>query len=94
MLGFHRLEVSQYVFRENLFLTAVAVIVGIPEGKWLLKFVINNIVVKMIYFDPRLTTADIIISTVLTFVFAIVVSLAMQKRLSDISMTESLKSVE
>lgn len=94
VLGFHGVEVSQYVFRENLFLTAIAALVGIPEGKWLLKFVIDNIVVKMIYFEPRLTGTDLAMSVVLTFVFAFVVNLAMIKRLSDISMTESLKSVE
>lgn len=94
VLGFRRLEVSQYVFRENLFLTAIAAVVGIPAGKWLLKFVIDNIVVKMIFFEPRLTNMDIVIAVVLTFVFSFVVNLAMQKRLSDVSMTESLKSIE
>ncbi len=94
VLGFNQLEVSQYVFRENLFLTAIAAIVGIPLGKWLLGFVIDNIVVKMIYFEPRLTNADIALAVVLTFVFAAVVNLAMQRRLMKVSMTESLKSVE
>ena len=94
VLGFYQLEVSQYVFRENLFLTAVAAVVGIPAGKWLLKFVIDNIVVSMIYFEPRHGPYDIPISVVLTFVFAFFVNLAMQRRLRNVSMTESLKSVE
>ena len=94
VLGFYQLEVSQYVFRENLFLTAVAAIVGIPMGKWLLKFVIDNIVVSMIYFEPRHGPYDIPIAIALTFVFAFVVNLAMQRRLRNVSMTESLKSVE
>ena len=94
VLGFRQLEVSQYVFRENLFLTAIAAIVGVPMGKWLLKFVIDNIVVKMIFFEPRLTNLDIVIAIVLTFVFAFMVNLAMQRRLRNVSMTESLKSVE
>ena len=94
VLGFNQLEVSQYVFRENLFLTAIAAIVGIPIGKWLLGFVIDNIVVKMIYFEPRLTKTDIALAVVLTFVFAAAVNLAMQRRLRKVSMTESLKSVE
>jgi putative ABC transport system permease protein len=94
VLGFNQLEVSQYVFRENLFLTAVAAIVGIPMGDWLLKFVIDNIVLSMIYFEPRHGPYDIPIAVALTFVFAFLVNLAMQKRLRDVSMTESLKSVE
>jgi len=94
VLGFYQLEVSQYVFRENLFLTAVAAIVGIPMGDWLLKFVIDNIVVSMIYFEARHGPYDIPIAVALTFVFAFFVNIAMQKRLRDVSMTESLKSVE
>ena len=94
VLGFYQLEVSQYVFRENLFLTAVAAIVGIPMGDWLLKFVIDNIVLSMIYFEPRHGPYDIPIAVALTFVFAFLVNLVMQKRLRDVSMTESLKSVE
>ena len=94
VLGFNQLEVSQYVFRENLFLTAIAAVVGIPLGKWLLGFVIDNIVVKMIYFEPRLSDMDIVWAVVLTFVFAAFVNLAMQRRLRNVSMTESLKSVE
>lgn len=94
VLGFNQLEVSQYVFRENLFLTAVAAVVGIPMGKWLLKFVIDNIVLSMIYFEPRHGPYDIPIAVALTFVFAMFVNLAMQRRLRNVSMTESLKSVE
>ncbi len=94
VLGFYQLEVSQYVFRENLFLTAVAAIAGIPMGDWLLRFVIDNIVLSMIYFEPRHGPYDIPIAVALTFVFAFLVNLAMQKRLRDVSMTESLKSVE
>ena len=94
VLGFYQLEVSQYVFRENLFLTAAAAIAGIPMGDWLLKFVIDNIVLSMIYFEPRHGPYDIPIAVALTFVFAFLVNLAMQKRLRDVSMTESLKSIE
>ena len=94
VLGFNQLEVSQYVFRENLFLTAIAAVVGIPLGKWLLAFVIDNIVVKMIYFEPRVTNLNILTAVALTFAFAAFVNLAMQRRLRNVSMTESLKSVE
>ena len=94
VLGFNQFEVSLYVFRENLFMTAIAALVGIPLGKWLLGFVIDNIVIKMIYFEPRLANKDIVLAVALTFVFAGVVNLAMQRRLRNVSMTESLKSVE
>ncbi len=94
VLGFNGREVSRYVFRENLVLTAIATLVGIPLGKWLLDFVISKICVNSIFFVARITTVDYLLAIVLTFVFAFIVNLAMRKRLRDISMTESLKSVD
>ena len=48
VLGFYHLETSLYVFRENFFMCIVAALAGIPLGRWLLKFVIDNIVVKVV----------------------------------------------
>ena len=94
VLGFYQLETSQYVFRENIFLTAIAAVVGIPLGKWLLDFVVSNINVNMIFFVSRITWQNYIWAVVMTFIFAFVVNLAMQPRLRKVSMTESLKSIE
>ena len=94
VLGFRPLEVSAYVFREILFMTAAAVIVGVPLGRLLLGFAVDNIVIKMLCFETRVSGSDIAQAVMLTFVFSILVGLAMQKRLRDVSMTESLKSVD
>ncbi len=94
VLGFYPNETSAYVFRENLFLTAISAVVGIPLGTWLLRFVISQVNVDLIYFAPRITTMDYVWSVLLTFVFAFVVNLAMRWRLDKVSMTESLKSIE
>ncbi|HHW94792.1 MAG TPA: FtsX-like permease family protein [Mogibacterium sp.] len=94
VLGFNQLEVSQYVFRENIFLIGFASIAGLAVGNRLLRFVIDNINVKGIFFEPRLNNSDYIFAILLTFAFAFIVSLAMQRRLRNISMTESLKAVE
>ena len=94
VLGFNQREVSQYVFRENMMLTIAASFAGIPLGKWLLDFVINNIVVSMIYFETRITVSGYVFAVILTIVFALVVNIAMGRRLDIISMTESLKSIE
>ena len=48
----------------------------------------------MIFFEARITGLDYLYSVLLTFVFAIVVSLVMYRKLAKISMTESLKSIE
>ena len=94
VLGFRRAETSSYVFRENIFLTAFGALFGIPLGRWLIQFVIDNINVNMIFFVARVTNLDYLYSVLLTFVFAFIVNFAMQPVLRKISMTESLKSIE
>lgn len=94
VLGFNQLEVSQYVFRENMFLIVVASIIGLVVGNGLLRFVIDNIRVKAVFFEPRINNLDYVFAVLLTFAFAFIVNLAMQRRLRNISMTESLKAVE
>lgn len=94
VLGFYPGETSSYVFRENIFLTAISALVGLGLGKWLHAFVMYNIRVDMLHFDVRIGWLSYVLAVVLTFVFALVVNLAMYYKLDRISMTESLKSIE
>ena len=48
----------------------------------------------MLHFDIRITGLSYLLAVILTFVFAIIVNLAMSRKLEKISMTESLKSIE
>ena len=48
----------------------------------------------MMAFDIRIAPLSYLLSVVLTFLFAILVNLAMYYKLDKISMTESLKSIE
>ncbi len=94
VLGFYKNETASYVFRENLILTAVGAFVGLALGKVLHAFVMSCIVVDMVSFDVKINTDSYAYAVVLTFVFAFCVNKMMNKKLEDISMTESLKSVD
>ena len=94
VLGFRPRETSAYVFRENIILTAVSAIVGLIMGRALLEFIIRQINVDMISFDVRVTVISYCLSVIFTFVFAFIVNLVMHRKLENISMTESLKSIE
>ena len=94
VLGFYPKETSTYVFRENLILTAISALVGLPLGKWLHNFVMTQIQVSLMNFDIRVAPLSYGLALIGTFVFATIVNLVMRKKLDKISMTESLKSVE
>ena len=94
VLGFTRQETSSYVFRENLVLAAMGMIVGIPLGKWLHGFVIGAVKIDMIHFNARITPFSYLISLILTMVFALCVNLFMGRKLEKINMAEALKAAE
>lgn len=94
VLGFFRRETSAYVLRENIALTAIGIIVGTGLGILLHRFVMQQIVVDMVDFTPRILPMSFVYSILLTFGFNFIVDLFMEFKLEKINMAESLKSVE
>lgn len=94
VLGFRPKETAAYVFRENVVLTALGTIVGLGAGICLHRFVIANIDVDMVTFQPRVLPFSFVKSVLLTFLFMVIVDIVMYLKLERINMAESLKSVE
>lgn len=94
VLGFYAPEVGAYVFRENLVLTLLGSIAGIPMGIWLHQFVMNQLSFDMVSFHVVILPLSYLFSVAMTFVFAFAVDLFMRPRLEKINMVESLKAIE
>ena len=94
VLGFYPSETASYVFRENIFLTAIGGAVGLGLGKALHWFVMEQIKVDLVSFDKIILPTSYLYSIILTFVFACIVNLVMFSKLEKINMAESLKSIE
>lgn len=94
VLGFYAKETADYVFRENLILTAFGALVGLLLGKWLHQFVMYNIQIDMVSFKTVITPVSYILSLIFTFAFAMFVNGLMFFKLRKINMAESLKSIE
>ena len=94
VLGFYDQETNSYVFRENIILTVLGVIVGIPMGIALHAYVMAQIHIDMIHFDVRITALSFLISAALTLVFGMIVNLALRGKIRRIDMAQALKSIE
>ena len=94
VLGFYARETADYVFRENIVLTAIGGLVGLGLGKALHWFVMYHINIDMISFKTYVKPVSYMYSLLLTFGFAMLVNLLMQGKIAKINMTESLKSIE
>ncbi len=94
VLGFQDTEVATYVYRENILLTIIGILVGVFLGILLHRYVILTTEIDIIMFGRRIHWISFIYSTLLTFVFSGFVNLVMYYKLRNIDMVESLKSVE
>ena len=94
VLGFYDNEVSAYVYRENLVLTAIGSVVGLVLGTILHRFIMITVEFDAMMFGRNINILSYLIAVVITMGFAILVNLVMYKKLKKIPMVESLKSVE
>lgn len=94
VLGFYKKETASYVFRENLILSAMGMVLGLVLGKLLHGLVMDEIRIDMIAFDIYVKPISYVYSGLLTIGFAWLVGKVMGGKLESISMTESLKSVD
>ncbi len=94
VLGFYAHESAAYVFKENLLLSAVGSLLGLAGGYGLLKFVMSQIRVNMVWLPARLLPVSYVLSIVLTMLIACLVDFVLYFKLEKINMAEALKSVE
>lgn len=94
VLGFYQKEQNAYVFRENIILTAIAAVAGIPMGIALLNYVMVQIKISSMYFGCRLNLASYLISIAITFAFTVIVDLALTVKTKRINMAEAMKAIE
>lgn len=94
VLGFYPRETGAYVFRENLVLTLMGIVVGLPAGVLLHRFVMNQIQVDMVAFKVAILPVSYLLSVVIVLLFLKVVDVVMRRKIDHIDMAESLKSIE
>ena len=94
VLGFTQNETAQYVFRENIILSIVGALVGLPMGKFFHWYVMKQVKIAMMTFPIRVLPWSYAVSFLLTVVFALGVNLLLVAKLKNIDMAQSLKSVE
>ena len=94
VLGFRRDEVKKYIFKENNLLAGIGGIVGIPVGIALHRYIMRTVEMDYLMFGRNIEWISFFYAFVLTILFSVIVNRMMTKRLNDIRMVESLKSVE
>ncbi len=94
VLGYHRNEVSGYVFKETFILTTMGILVGLVAGVLLLLFLIAQIGTLETSIGLMINWWSYFIAIALTYLFLGIVDFIMYFKLRRISMADSLKSPE
>lgn len=94
VLGFYNNEVHAYVNKETWILTCFGILLGLPLG-WLLgRYVMGILEFPSLEFYIDLYPISYLYAVVITLIFAFIVNCIMNHSLSKINMVEALKSVE
>lgn len=94
VLGFYPKEIRSLVIRENIVLTIIGWLVGIPIGLLFLKVYMGIVSSPHMEFVPYVSKSTFIISSVITIICSIGVNYALSFKIDKINMVESLKSIE
>jgi putative ABC transport system permease protein len=94
VLGFNSKESAAYVFKENLLLSGMGAMLGLVGGHFLLKFVMSQIKIDMVWLQARPAAISFLWAVLLTMVSTCLVDFLLYFKLEKINMAEALKSVE
>jgi len=94
VLGFQRNEVTSYIYKENNVLVFIGAFFGIPIGNFLHHRIMGEVEMDYIMFGRTVSNLSIVKAILLTNLFGLMVDFMMKKKLYNIKMVESLKSVE
>lgn len=94
VLGFKRIEIVSYIFREIFIMTALGAVLGCILGVPLTFSIARSAETVNMMFGRTIEPLSFVISFLVTLGFSFIVALAMMRKLDKVDMVESLKSVE
>ena len=94
VLGFSQTEVVMSIFRETLFLTGIGILLGFVGGYGLHHYIMQTLPPQNVMVLLRLKPTNFLISTLMTFLFAIIVMLIMAYKIQKVDMLAALKETD
>lgn len=95
LLGFYKKELESYVFRENIILTIIGTIIGLVLGITILGAIIQAAEVETMFLvKDEIHLIDLALAAIITISFTLITNLFMKKKIKNINMADSLKSIE
>ncbi len=94
VLGFRSRETNNYIFRENIILSIIGIVIGLFLGVLLLRYIIYTVELDIIMFGREIFPASYLYAILLTLGFTIIVNFTMIPIINRVNMVESLKDID
>lgn len=94
VLGFYDQEVTSYIYRETLILSAIGILVGFFLGFLLHRFIITALPPYDSMFNMALQWSNLGLSALMTMAITLFISVIMHRKIQRVDMLEALKSLE
>ena len=94
VLGFSDRKIKKIFIEQNIWITALSIIIGLPSGYYLVAWLFKKCLDDNFDFGVHINISTYILATILTFVVSYLVSLYLAKKVKTIDMVSSLKGNE
>ncbi len=94
VLGFHRREVEQYIFRETNLLSLIGALTGLVVGIFLHTFVVRTVEIDMVMFGRTIYPPSYLFALLISVLFTLLVNQMMRRQIRKIDMVEAMKANE
>ncbi len=94
VLGYKKYETSNMIIVENMVITALGCLIGLPLGYGLLYWLVNLTKSFNVFISGFMSWYVALGCMALTFLFSLLATLLLNRKMKKISMVEALKSVE
>lgn len=94
VLGFSDKKIKNVFIEQNIWITALSIIIGLPSGYYLVAWLFKACLDDNFDFGVHINISTYILATVLTFTVSYLVSLYLARKVKTIDMVSSLKGNE
>ena len=94
VLGFKDKSIRKIFIKQNILITILSVMIGLPSGKYLTKWIFKACLDEAYDFGVYINISTYVIATVMTLLVSYIVSVRLAKNVNKIDMVKSLKSNE
>lgn len=92
IMGFTNKEIFYIIIRENLIISIIGVIAGLPFGAWLVSYISTTFTTDIYTMSEKISLTNIIMSIISTFLFLILALMITSIKIQKLDLIKSLKN--